>query len=224
MTYLPNRLGVLAAVTVLTISQLGCGGGSPAPTHFDTPQACFDAAKEAVANKDPLTFCNCLTEESQDTVAGAFIVMGGVMKTMSGMASLGGAQAAEQAQKNFAGIDAVLKKHGVTEDALKKASALAQGPQDPAAMHNVADVVHDKPTFIAEMIGAMEQMAQGPSFVEKMSEEFMGELKDVKIEGDKATAMLAGPDHERPIEFRKTATGWKLHIGSDELNAAPPAP
>ena len=43
-----------------------------------------------------------------------------------------------------------------------------------------------------------------------------GELKDLKIDGDKATATLVrkkgGKDAQEPIEFRKVGGGWKLEL------------
>lgn len=201
----------------LTTGMLGCSGG--AGPAYESPQAVFSAAKTAVVNKDPLTFCHCITEESQQVVAGAMVMMGGMMKMMSGMASLGGPEAVAQAEKQFGPINAVLEKHGVTEDKLKQVTQSAQQAPNPESLKSVADLVSDKPMFIAEMIGAMENMSDGPSFAEKLGEEYSGELKDVKIDGDKAAGLLEGTSGTQSIEFRKTASGWRIHLDPDKLKA-----
>ncbi len=210
-----RRLAAMLCLAALSAANLGCSGG------FDTPEACFAAAKEAVANKDPLAFVDCVTEESQQTLAGSMVFMGGMIKMMSGMAALGGPQASEQAKQQFAELNAVLERHGVTEDALKDAVKKAQGPPNPEAVKAAGDIVDDKRVFIAEMIGAMDKIGQGgPTFAEKFSEEFVGDLKDVTIDGDQAKATLVTAAKEQPIEFRQNAHGWKLHITMNEIQGA----
>lgn len=214
------RRTAVAACLLLVAVSFGCSGG------YETPEACFAGAKEAVKNKDPLAFCRCITPESQDSLAGAMVVMGGMMKMMSGMASMGGPEAVEKANEQFGPINAVLEKHGVDEDVLKKAAQLVQQTPDPKALQSAADAVSNKPVFIAEMIGAMEGLSQGPSFAEKMSEEYAGDLKDLKIEGDTATAKTGGTAGGQEIEFRKIDQGWLIHIDPTKLSggaAAPPA-
>jgi len=204
-----------AAVCLLLIAAgVGCSGG------YETPEACFAGAKAAVSNKDPLAFCRCITPQSQDSLAGAMVVLGGMMRMMSDMAAMGGPEAVEQANQQFGPINAVLGKHGVDDDTLKKAAQLVQQAPSAEALKSAADGVSNKPVFIAEMIGAMESLSQASSFAEKMGEEYAGDLQDVKVEGDVATGRTGGKDGGQEIEFRKTDRGWLIHIDPTKLGGA----
>jgi hypothetical protein len=189
----------------------GCGG--PAQGS-ESPEACCLKIKKSIENKDMGGFYDCLTDESQDVLVGSMIMM----KSMMAMASaMGGPEAAQK----FAPIDDVMEKHGVTVEAIKAAApnALTMA-EDPASVAEIADIVADKRAFVAEVYAAMDKAGQGGDLAGKLN----GELKDLKIEGDKATANLVTADGEEELDFRKTATGWKMHIDLAKLaaKAGPP--
>jgi hypothetical protein len=213
-----------AALCLASAAALGCSpGGLGSSQNFDTPEACFASAKEAVADSDPLAFCNCLTEESLETVAGAMVVMGGVMKQTSSLALLGGPQAVEKVQQRLAPLLTVFETHGVDPGDLNDAAKIAVTQKNARALRHAADPIADKRTFIAEMLRALSSSGRDVRFVQQITEAFAGELKDVHIENDIATATLVGPADRQPIEFRKSPAGWKIHLSVDHLNTAPPA-
>jgi hypothetical protein len=217
-----SRRRFLAAALCLLAATLGCSpGGIGSSQNFDTPEACFGSAKDAVANSDPLAFCNCLTEESLETVAGAMVVMGGMMKQTSALALLGGPQAAEKVRDQLAPINAVLEDHGVAAADLDSAAKIAMSPTNAQALRGAANPIADKRMFIAEMLGALSSSGRDIRFVEQITEAFASKLKDVKVEGDGATATLVGSTDRQPIEFHKSPDGWKIHLSIGNLGSTP---
>jgi hypothetical protein len=75
--------------------------------------------------------------------------------------------------------------------------------------------VADKRAFVAEVYTAMNDSGKGGDLAGKLN----GELKNLKIDGDKATATLVTADGEEELDFRKTAEGWKMHIDIAKLSA-----
>ena len=91
-----------------------------------------------------------------------------------------------------------------------------------AEMKNVCDKIKDKPAFVADIIAVM--VKQDPS-ISKKFEEVSGTIKDVKIDGDKATATVvskdkSGKDSENKLLFKKEKDGWKIDLmGSMGMSA-----
>jgi hypothetical protein len=217
-----RRLFAILGLVALAPTIAGCGGGS---NGFATPEACFAAMQTAAKNKDIPALCDCITEESQSALAGGLVMMGSMLKMMSGMAAMGGPEAKAEAEKTLGAVGAVLEKHGVTEEALKNATPDPHTMGDSKAILKLADMVKDKKAFISDMFAAMQQAGQGDKFSDQMDEQVAGQLKDVKIDGDRATAVVVTDTGESPIEFRRSnGSGWKLHINLDEMAARGEAP
>ena len=212
----PFVVASLAALVCLTAD--GCGGGG-----YDSPQAAFDAMKAAGEKKDWKGFCECMTPDSQDAMAGGMVVAGTMMKAMGGFAMMGRGEQAEKTKAALEKIDEVLKKHGLDEKAMKKVQEKMQGaePKGPnkrlAMLKELAAPIKDKPTFIGDMFAALEEMNPGES---TMSFE-NATLKDVKIDGDTATGTIAKTDKgmkmDEPINFKKIDGGWLVDIPVDEM-------
>lgn len=213
-----RRPGVVAVCLLsITLCSVGCNG-SAGSGSFETPEACFQSIRQAALNKDIPGLCNCLTVESQDVLAGGMVMMTGMLKMMGGMAAMGGPEAAAQSQKMIAAVSAVLAKHDIKDEALAAINpSNAQAMSNPETISALADPVKNKPQFIADMFAAMEPFNQGQGFGEQFTEQIAGTLKDVKIDGDTATALVVTTKGEEPLEFRKTAEGWKLHINLEQM-------
>lgn len=184
----------------------GCGG----PVQgSESPEACCLKIKEAIEKKDMGGFYDCLTDESQDVMVSSMVMVKSMVAMMSAM---GGPEAA----KEFAPIDAVMEKHGVTNEAIAEvAPNQMTWMEDRASVGKVANIVADKRGFVAEVYAAMDKAGKGGDLSSKLN----GELKDVKIDGDQATAKLVTAEGEEELDFRKTATGWKMHIDMAKLAA-----
>jgi hypothetical protein len=214
---------VLAALGLIV---LGCAGdeGQQGPSG-DSPEAIFQTAKTAIEQKDYPKFAQCLTAESQEMMAGGLVFAGGMMKAFSAF----GEPDAEQKQA-IAKIDEVFKKHGLDPDKLQEENSPdpAAGPEE--AFAQLSRQIDDKAAFIGEMMKALEGLGdEGQSPAPALA----GELVDVKITDDKATANIvhkqAGEERRDPIEFRKVGDGWLIHMpmeqmqGGPEGSGAPPA-
>ena len=198
----------------------GCGAASGGHA---SPEAVAAAAKAAIDKKDMGAFYDCLTEESQNVLAGTAVMVGSMMKVMSGMAAMGGPEAKAEAEQEVGEVTAVMEKHGVTEESLKGADPNPAMMGDTQAISGLADVVKDKRAFVDDMFTALDKMKQGGP---DLSEDFNGELKDLEIDGDTATAKLTTRRGDQELDFRKTAAGWKLHIDMQKMRgpAGPPMP
>jgi hypothetical protein len=221
-----RRPGVVTVCLLsITAVSIGCNG-SAGGGNFDTPEACFQSIRQAALNKDIPGLCRCLTVESQNVLAGGMVMMTGMLKMMGGMAAMGGPEAAAQSQQMMAAVSTVLAKHGITDAALAGIQPNPQTMSDPNAVAALADPVKDKPQFIADMFGALEQFNQNQGFGDQFTEQIAGTLKDVKIDGDTATAVVVTTKGEEPLEFRNTPEGWKLQISLPPMSqpeTEPPA-
>jgi hypothetical protein len=203
-----------AWLCLLSLSPLlaGCGASGGG---YSSPEAVAVAAKAAIDKKDMGAFYDCLTEESQQVMVGAMVMAGSMMQMMSAMAAIGGPEAMAEAKKEVGDVPAVMEKHGLTEESLKGANS------DPTkekmqAMAGLAEAVKDKRSFVYDMFSALDKLkAGGP----ELSQNFSGELSDLKIDGDKATATLMTPRGEEELDFHKTAAGWRLHIDLEKMRA-----
>ena len=224
-----------AALAFTTLAVIGCQGGEEAAAppatgsrvKHESPQAVFDAAKEAMNAKQFDQFVGCLTPESQDVMifglamgaqmAKAFSQMGGALGQ-----ELGGADAKAEIDKKFAPLDQVLEKYELNENMMSELGG--DEPMDPmAAVKKVSDKIGDKPAFIQELMAALESIgdeaSQGPQAM------FQTELSDIKIEGDTASATATNPQNPEesgPVHFRQVDGGWLLDL-SKELEQMPGA-
>jgi hypothetical protein len=218
---LPRVRRVVALVAVLSLvpTIVGCGGS------FSSPEACFQTMQLAGRDKDIVGMMKCLTEESQEILTGGLVMMGSMMKMMGAMPAMDGAQGADM-KKQADAIVGVLEKHGVTDDSFKSVAPEQQMTPDPQSIRKLSSVVSNKPQFIADMFNVMQQFQATQGMSKDFEEQIAGTLKDVKIDGDTATAVIVTTKGEEPLSFRKTADGWKLHIDISTMGpgmGAPPA-
>ncbi len=223
----PQRAMMIGAVLVAAVMLPACNkstttdtksGGDKSKT-YDSPQAAFDAATAAATKEDWGTFMSCLTDDSQDkfTFGVAFGAM--FVKGFAGMDKEKGKDVAK------AIVDAIAK-HGVTEAHLDqlandRANKKLAPPEERDLVRKLVQPINDKAGFVADMLAAMKKAGN------KQSTEAMGgDLKDVKVEGDKAAGTVVrkkgGKDTQEPIEFRKVDGGWKIELPDKPLGGLGP--
>lgn len=213
------RLTYAALLSFAIVSLTGCGGGdatdeSSSPTSvpstgssststtkqaaaptaapsYDTPQAAFDALSKAAKNNDWKTATSLLTPESQSMMA-AGMMLGASFMTMGD----------EAKQKD---LEQLLKKHGVDMDEEPSDEDPEAGPE--ALTRNIKDL----PTFVGEINEWMQKNGEGADsgFPE------MGELGEVTIDGDTASATVDTEMGPQPIEFRRVDGNWLIHLPMD---------
>lgn len=158
--------------------------GNSAQQSFDTPEAVYAAFSESVAKDDWKSAITMVTEETQKMFVMGMVMQAGFM-TMD-----------EEAKGKE--LEQLFKKHGLDKD-LEEVSG-----EDV----EVDSLVEDFPTFVGELaawIKANEKDSEN-GFPE------MKEMSELKIDGDKATAMTETVMGKQPIEFRKVDGQWKVHL------------
>jgi len=205
---------VLAAVVIALV---GCGGEL---VQHDSPQAAYDTARAATGAKDYKAFCDCLTPESLDFMAGAMIHVVSTMKDVAAREPdfVENKQDFEASSK---ALDNVLAKHGVKENQLKWMQTMdpAASPEDmKAALAKLTTPIRDKPMFLVEIMNAMDAMevaytGKHGSMGKGM---FSGRLEKIKVEGDRATARVVfnidGKKMRAPMGFKKVNGSWLIEI------------
>jgi hypothetical protein len=112
----------------------------------------------------------------------------------------------------------------VTDDAVKEKTANPLALFSPAGIRGLSSVVDDKAAFIADMWNALQPFGNLSSLSDEFTAQLSGELKNVNINGEQATATIVMKNGEAPLEFRRTPTGWKVHWLIDAMSMpTPPA-
>lgn len=227
------RVGKWLAIAAVSGLVVGCSGGST-PQAFNTPEECFQFAQKAAAQKDYVAAVDCMTVDTQETMAGIMVTAGSMAKAVAGMATAfgGGGEDAEKMKKGLENVNAVLEKHGVTEKSLEEfgqnggfAGAFGgDGGANPEkaieGIRAMAKPVKDHRAFVAEMIAALDSL--GDNAGDNPVQGFVGELTNVQVNGDSATATIKNADgEENPIGFKKTARGWRIHLDANMLQPQP---
>jgi hypothetical protein len=210
-----HRIAAPLVLLALAVTSVGCGGGG---VDFTTPEASFQTLRMAAHHEDTALVCESLTPESQEMIVGGLVAMALGVRVQSGMAPDDA-----KLKEEWAAYEPVLAKHGLAEEAVQTLTPRLIFLSGPEGFPAFADDVTDKVGFMADMYDAMQTVGE-VSFGEEFYEQLAGELQDVKIDGDRATAVVVTKSGESPLEFHRTATGWKLHINTDALApATPPA-
>lgn len=201
--------GLLLSALVCALL-VGCGGA----TAHKTPEDAFNAMKTAAEKEDYKTFCDCLTDESRDVIAGTAVFLGAVTKAVFS------APTATNADKEkLRPIDDIVKKHGLNEDFLKKVDVKGilltkDKGASLKAMQKLVEPVKDRTALAVDLFGALKKL-DGEQF--DLTREFSkAELKDLKIDGDTARGTLVKGKNNEPVDFRKIEGGWKIHFSLDK--------
>ena len=179
---------------------------APAQSKADhaTPQAVFDAAIRAEKKGDYKTFVSLYDPKSRNIVTGRLVATSAMFKLY--IASKEGAKYKDKAPE----LDKLLAKHGVGREALAKATPggkLAKMPGEKTLIE-LGKAVKDQGAFAGEIIPFLEGIGLGKK------DDSRAELKDLEIEGDKATGMkvkrVDGKEVREPVEFVKLGRSWHL--------------
>lgn len=210
-------VGLGGAVTVAIVLILMLGFLWLPDAKYETPEAVFEAQKQAHADKDWKTLYGTLTTESQDMLAGSLVVA----------SQFGAAGDTELAS--------LLKKHGIDSapapaqpppmSGLADFSAFAEQMQE--RMGKAADSIEDKEAFFIDIMEYFDtkgeelrqQMGASSNQMAGMTDmAASSQLKDVTVDGDKArgtqSVAIAGQTFDVPIEFRHVAGSWLIHMPS----------
>jgi hypothetical protein len=197
------RSAVYSSVVLSALLTLfsGCGGKQDSepdtPRAPGTPEAAFAAFQEAAEREDWKAVAELLTPDSQKSMAAAMIFATSLM-------------AASEEEKGEE-LEELLRKHGFDPNAPEvPRKIVASSPQE--ALKTLVGPIKDKPAFIADMVGWLEENADASGFTDIPS----GKLGDVTIEGDTASGTVTDDDGSDPIEFLRLNGRWLIHMPDDE--------
>jgi len=164
---------------------------------LQTPEAAFNAFQEAAKKSDWKAVAELLSPESQEAMAAGMIIAGSFIGAFD-----------EQKGEEF---QQLLSKHGIDVDPEKGPEGMEDASMEEA-LKAVVGPVKDKPAFVADMIGWLDENADGAGFGDIGS----GTLSDVTITDDMATATVTVDGEPHPIEFRRSNGRWLVHMPLDE--------
>ena len=202
--------------TTLLLGVIGCGGGGA-----QSPREVFDAAKAAHEKEDWKEFCNCLTEESVDELAGVMVMSGldtqRFIREFGDIVAAAGGEEEKMMNEKMREISDVLKNHGLTKRFLERMKKFGKlDPDNPIrakkALKELIAPIKDRIAFIADMGAAVSSLGDRKEKTTVFN--FDGKLTNVKIDGDSASATFIstkdGKEKKQPVRFAKTNDGWKL--------------
>lgn len=168
---------------------------------FETPEAAYAAYSVAKKGDDYVAYMNSMTVESQQATAGATIFGVGMMAAF------------DESLKDA--VTALFKKHGMPDQ------SEMQGPppgitEDSTKIEQMAAMgaFFDNPA--AFVIEARNFIEQQPS-TSNTSGEANGELGEIIVDGDSASATVKHRRGRQQIEFRRTSGGWLVQLTNDQF-------
>ncbi len=181
---------------------------------YRSPEAVFAAARQASEREDWRSFCGCLTPPSRDLLAGGMVQNMAQIIAARKFASTGGTGAEQAVDAKFQPILDVLQRHRLDDETVQRmAKELPSMPSaaDAERVDRVLAPIRDRNGFIADMIAALRQIADGPGGGPFAAQ---SELTEVKIDGDRATGVVLstarGFEEKQSIAFERTLGGWKI--------------
>ena len=169
---------------------------------FETPAIAFHALTKARTDKDFAVYVGAMPNSSQQAIAGGTIFGLGMMAAFD-----------ESLRDD---VTAILDKHGMSDPnslskppsgITKHSTRIEQLGAMGAVFHNPAAFIVDARNFISQQSGGKNDSDVGS-----------GELGPVTIDGETATAQVKHRRGRKTIKFRRTATGWLVHLTDDQFS------
>ena len=184
---------------ILALSLTGCGGDATTSTSA-TPEDTFKAFQTDFKAGDYEKAVGHFTQASQKKIAGALAVGAGFAMLFS---------------KDSDGLQAIMKAHGMDSEDDSDETINLNSPEE--AFTKLGEKIKNRRKFIAAVVGWFEKEGkQGGN--SKLTELTAAVLKNVKVDGESATATIVMSGESEPIEFRKEGAAWKLHITTKMLS------
>lgn len=170
--------------------QSGANATPAATQGSDTPQQAFDAARRALAKKDPKAMLDSGHPSQRQVFLAQFVMMGG-------MATMGN----EEKGKAF---DALLQKHSVVTDKTKSPLMIADEAARTQALDQMFAGVRDQAALLGDL---MQFVGDGI----KMEIAADAKLEGLTENGDTASATAVdGKGTRMPMQFKKHEGRWYM--------------
>ncbi len=171
---------------------------------FESPEAAYAAYEKARKEDDFSTYAGSLTLASQKAIAGG---------TIFGLGMMG---AFDESLKDA--VMALFKKHGLDEqNSMGRPPAGITAESTRIEQMTAMGSTFDNPAaFIVE---AKTFIAKQPN-VNSSSTQKTGEIGEITVDGDSASATIRHRRGRKKIEFRRTVGGWLVHLTNDHFEPA----
>lgn len=181
---------------------------------YRSPEAVFTAARKASEREDWRTFCGCLTPPSRDLLVSSMVHNVSRIASARSFAAASGLGAGQAVDEKVQPILDVLQRHRLDDETVQRmAKELPWMPSasDAEKVDQALAPIRDRNGFVADMIGAMKQINNRPALTPIATQ---SELKEVTIDGDRATGMVVsmadGRENKESMEFLRSGGGWKI--------------
>jgi hypothetical protein len=209
-------MALRTSVPVLLVLALSAPGEDkkpeppPSARLYKSPEAVYAASVAAGEKDDAEAAVHCVAPSAHADLA-AFLAFN----------ALTARKLSDKRPRLFAGVLAVLDRHGLTEEATRDVS----GTDQKAAVKALAALIKKPIDFAIEMSAAQHEFAAKMGAAKKPK--VTHKLTDLKIDGRKATATvvmtLGDQTFEQPMAFVKVGEGWKMlpDFASQPMNLRP---
>jgi hypothetical protein len=202
----------------------------PSPAHAGddkakSPEDVFKACAAAWKNGDAQTCMSHLTRDSQSVIAAYTCSAALIEKAFS--RPWFGEPITPKEKEHIDAIDVVLKRHGVSEEAIQRIIKRDDKKPTPEEEKFLAlgELVKDKPAFVTEMLKVSTGSVEDPSLKE------IGEakVKEVKIDGQQAKGQVKftaadGKEKTATVYFKTESEVWKIDLMETWRNWPRPPP
>lgn len=196
--------------TALLLLATSCGGDDEptAAGGHATPEAAFEALKTGIADEDIGAVYDVLTPDAQELMAGTMIKFAVLEQKLGSFLPPAADGSAAKPDPDSERKREVLRRHGIKWKALADTPPAANESGAIEQVREMASKLSDPRGFVADMWKIMDEAGEAD---ELPMSSLKGELIDVEIDGDEATAAHANDQGKSKIEFRRVDGGWRIH-------------
>jgi hypothetical protein len=200
-----GRMSVLAGLMAAVVA----ASAAAQAKVYKTPEEVFDASKAAAKKGDLKGFFALVEPDSVKQLSAGLAIAGVNLRNLAATGKV--------KKEVYQPILDVMDKHGLTADATKKVKPDPM-EKDPEKVLKAAkpllELIKDKPAFAADVLKAFQKASGKDDADFKVLAN--AKLKDLKINGDKATGTVVntidGEEKKDPITFVKVGKGWMMKL------------
>jgi hypothetical protein len=197
---------------------LVAGCGVPAATNQpqqDTPQQVFLRAKTAAASHQWREYCELLTPQSRDYMAGALALSAIVIQGQAKMARTPTDTLSQQRlQQRAQRVGQVLDQHGLTIDRLRQIDGLDSQSDPRRAMQQLAASIADPTAFVSDMLDALRSF--GTDHVTLANTHLVNVQVDADLARGELVSRVDGQEQKQPLGFERIDGQWKLSLAGPD--------
>lgn len=169
----------------------------------------FEAARKS---EDWKTYAACLTTETHDAAARAYVEEGLLLHSGRELSKLAGRQAVQQYDAETKELRTVLARHGLTLEKLAPLENISNStPEYAEKVRELVASIPDRQALMVDMLPIVNKRPEGT-----VVEEAESTIDSIVINGNEATATVTArsPSLQAPftatVKLRLTERGWRI--------------